>query len=86
LSKAKTQLRARLVFEHDSISNIAHQLGYFATIADWTFLNGIRSQIEAVTLEQVGAVAAERLRPSNRTIGRFEPATAPVDASRTRRA
>ncbi len=29
LQKAKTQLRARLVFENDSITNIAHQIGYF---------------------------------------------------------
>src|SRR5262249_51999668 len=35
LAKAKNQLRARLVFENDSISNIAHQLGYFETVASW---------------------------------------------------
>src|SRR6185436_4772823 len=35
LAKAKNQLRARLVFENDSITNIAHQLGYFETIASW---------------------------------------------------
>ena len=34
LAKAKAQLRARLVFESDSVTNIAHQLGYFETIAD----------------------------------------------------
>ena len=33
LEKAKNQLRARLVFENDSVTNIAHQLGYFETIA-----------------------------------------------------
>ena len=33
LARAKKQLRARLVFENDSITNIAHQLGYFETIA-----------------------------------------------------
>ena len=32
LESAKTQLRARLVFENDSITNIAHQLGFFETI------------------------------------------------------
>jgi predicted Zn-dependent peptidase len=35
LEKARRQLRARLVFENDSITNIAHQLGYFETIASW---------------------------------------------------
>src|SRR5207249_4168430 len=33
LMKAKAQLKARLVFESDSVTNIAHQLGYFETIA-----------------------------------------------------
>ena len=35
LQKAKNQLRARMVFENDSISNLAHQLGFFATIGTW---------------------------------------------------
>jgi zinc protease len=73
LHKAKTQLRARLVFEQDSITNIAHQLGYFQTIASWRYFPAIGAQIEAVTLDQVGAVAAARLAASNRTIGWFDP-------------
>jgi zinc protease len=73
LQKAKTQLRARMVFEQDSITNIAHQLGYFQTIASWQYLAGIGSAIDAVTLDRVAAVAAERLKASNRTIGWFEP-------------
>src|SRR5207249_1205422 len=32
LDKAKAQLRARLVFDNDSVTNIAHQLGYYETI------------------------------------------------------
>jgi zinc protease len=73
LRKAKNQLRARLVFENDSISNIAHQLGYFATIDSWRFVGGIPERIEAVTLDDVNALAAARLIASNRTVGWFEP-------------
>jgi zinc protease len=73
LAKAKRQLRARLVFEQDSITNIGHQLGYFETIASWRYFPSIGEQIDRVTLEQVAACASERLKPSNRTIGRFEP-------------
>jgi zinc protease len=73
LRKAKNQLRARHVFEQDSITNIAHQLGYFATIGDWQFQMRIPERIEAVTLEEVAATAARRLNPVNRTIGWFEP-------------
>ena len=73
LRKAKNQLRARLVFDNDSISNIAHQLGYFETIDSWRFVGTIPERIEAVTLEQVNAAAAARLVESNRTIGWFDP-------------
>jgi zinc protease len=73
LQKAKNQLRARLVFENDSITNIAHQLGFFATIADWRLSQSLVRHIEAVTVADVGRVAAERLKPTRRTVGRFEP-------------
>jgi zinc protease len=74
LRKAKNQLRARFVFENDSITNIAHQLGYFETVASWQLWAVLPQQIEAVPLEEVGRVAHDRLTPTSRTIGRFEPA------------
>ena len=73
LQKAARQLRARLVFENDSISNIAHQLGYFETIASWRICETLRDRIDAVSLDQVAAAASERLNPFNRTVGWFEP-------------
>jgi zinc protease len=73
LCKAKNQLRARLVFENDSITNIAHQLGLFATIASWQLEATVSQRIDAVTLEEVSRVAADRLKPTSRTVGRFEP-------------
>jgi len=73
LRKAKNQLRARMVFENDSITNIAHQLGFFETIASWQLYPSLAQHIEAVTLEDVGALAATGLTPARRTIGRFEP-------------
>jgi zinc protease len=76
--KAVRQLRARLVFENDSMTNIAHQLGYFETVASWRLLPTIRERIESVTLDQIAAVATERLKPTNRTVGWFEPS--PVSA------
>ena len=73
LRRAKNQLRARVVFEGDSISNVAHQLGYFETISSWQLCTTLPQKIEGVTIDQVGRVAADRLRPTNRTVGRFEP-------------
>jgi zinc protease len=73
LTKAKTQLRARLVFENDSITNIAHQLGYFATIARWQDFHALGGRIEGVSLEQVSQMASRRLDSMSRTIGWFSP-------------
>jgi zinc protease len=73
MQKAARQLRARLVFENDSISNIAHQLGYFETIGSWRLCETLRDRIDAVTLDQVAAAAFERLKPFNRTVAWFEP-------------
>jgi zinc protease len=73
VEKARHQLRARFVFEDDSITNIGHQLGYFATIADWTFYRRIADGLARVTVDQVGEIAATVLGSSNRTVGWFTP-------------
>jgi zinc protease len=73
LIKAKAQLRARLVFDSDSVTNIAHQLGYYETIANVDLFTTAPARIAAVTLEEVAAAARAVLAPSNRTIGWFEP-------------
>ena len=73
LAMAARQLRARLVFENDSITNIAHQLGYFETIANWQITETLPERIGAVTREQVNETAAERLAPRNRTVAWLEP-------------
>ena len=73
LVKAKTQLRARLVFDSDSVTNIAHQLGYYETIASVDVFTTAPARIAAVTLEEVATAARAVLSPSNRTIGWYEP-------------
>jgi zinc protease len=82
LSKAKAQLKARMVFDNDSVTNIAHQLGYFETIATSDAVLETPSRIAAVTLDQVADVARTALVPSNRTVGWFTP-LAPADGSGT---
>ena len=71
--KAKAQLKARLVFESDSVTNIAHQLGYFETIANAGVYASLPSRIAAVTLDEVATAAASVLQDANRTIGWFDP-------------
>jgi zinc protease len=72
-ARARRQLRARLVFESDSVTNIAHQLGYFETVAGPGFLSGLQAGIDAVTAEQVSEVARRRLSDTTRTVGWFQP-------------
>ncbi len=71
--RARRQLRARLVFENDSVTNIAHQLGYFETVAGPEFLPAMQRRIDAVTAAEVWDVARRRFAPSTRTIGWFRP-------------
>ncbi len=71
--RARHQLKARLVFESDSVTNIAHQIGYFHTIADVEVYQTIAGRIASVTPEDVARVASGYLLPANRTVGWFTP-------------
>ena len=71
--RAKRQLRARLVFENDSVTNIAHQLGFFQTVSAVDLYTSLPARVGAVTTEEVTDAARKYLVPSNRTIGWFEP-------------
>jgi zinc protease len=73
LQKVKNQLRARLVFENDSVTNIAHQLGYFETLNDWKVYPSLLPRTQDVTLDQVNAAAERYLKATNRTVGWFDP-------------
>jgi zinc protease len=73
VARARRQLRARFVFENDSVTNIAHQLGYFETVAGPDFLPAVQPSLDRVTADQVSDAAARRLASSNRTVGWFRP-------------
>jgi zinc protease len=73
VARAKRQLRARLVFETDSVTNIAHQIGYFDVVAGGDFLERAASAVEAVTAAQVADVARRRLARETCTVGWFRP-------------
>ena len=73
LSKVRAQLRARFVYDSDSVTDIAHQLGYFETIGSWRSYHELIPRLSTVTLDRVNAAARRYLRPDNRTIGWFEP-------------
>jgi zinc protease len=73
VTKAKNQLRARLVFENDSVTNLAHQLGYFETVATQEIYRSAPTQIAGVTQDDVNRVAKKYLRSDRRTVGWFNP-------------
>ena len=73
LTKVRAQLRARFVYDSDSVTDIAHQLGYFATIASWASYQDLIPRLATVTIDQVNAAARRYLTRDNRTIGWFEP-------------
>jgi len=73
LAKARNQLRARLVFENDSVTNLGHQLGYFQTVASLDIYQHAATRIAAVTESDVNRVAKMYLRSDRRTVGWFNP-------------
>jgi zinc protease len=73
VARAKRQLRARLVFEDDSVTNVAHQLGFFETVVGPGFYPRLQACIDAVTPDQVRDVARRRLRRTCLTVGSFHP-------------
>lgn len=72
-ARARRQLRARFVFENDSVTNIAHQLGYFETVTGPGFYESLQARVLAVTADQVSDVARHRLGAITRTVGWFQP-------------
>jgi zinc protease len=73
VERARRQLRARFVFDSDSVTNIAHQLGYFETVTGPGFLDDVQSRVAAVRTADVSEVARRRLSVANRTVGWFQP-------------
>ena len=74
LQRAKRQLRARMVFDNESVTNLAHQLGFFSTVSKLDTWFDLPARIEAVTVGAVARVAATHLTADNRTVGWFLPA------------
>jgi len=76
IARAIAQLKARFVFDAGSITDLAHQLGYFATIGTWRDWQTIADRLAAVTVDAVQGAAQRYLTADNRTIGIFEPTAA----------
>lgn len=73
LRKAKNQLRATVVFQSDSVTELAHQIGYYNTVDRYGFFEEFLPRAEAVTAEQVRDLASRLLDRRNRTVGVYRP-------------
>ncbi len=73
VARACRQLRARMVFDADSVTNIAHQLGFFETIGARDVLERLPALVERVTAADVQEAAQRFLSPTSLTLGVFEP-------------
>jgi zinc protease len=73
LRRAARQLHARFVFENDSVTAVAHQLGFFETIGSWRAFADMPGRLAAVTRQMVNDAAAARLASCGRTVGWFDP-------------
>ena len=73
LQKAKNQVLASLAFESEQITQIAHQLGYYATIASLGALDELPARVAATNADDVRSAAAAVLRVDSRTIGWVVP-------------
>jgi zinc protease len=71
--KAKNQLLARTFLDQDTISKLAHQLGYFESIASHQFLTSLEDKIAQVSQDDLRRVAVKYFSDRARTVGWFVP-------------
>ncbi|MBV8081344.1 MAG: insulinase family protein [Candidatus Eremiobacteraeota bacterium] len=83
LRKAKKQVIAAYVFQHDGIENLAQWLARWqAWTGDWRNDGRFADRINAVTAGQVRDVARRYLNPDNMTIGTFTTSNAKTTSLR----
>jgi zinc protease len=77
VDRAKTSLLNGVERTFNDPESIARQLSEWASQGDWRLFFLHRDRIEAVVPEDVNRVAAEYLKPDNRTVGLFYPTDEP---------
>jgi zinc protease len=73
LARAQRRAEADFVFQTDSVTAQARQLGYWAMIGDWRYLETYLDRIRALTPAEIQAVARRTLTADTRTVGHFVP-------------
>jgi zinc protease len=73
LAKVRKQTRAQFAYTIERVSSQAQWLGVMEMLGDWRLFDTFADRLSAVTAEQVQQVAQKYLRPTNRTVGWYEP-------------
>lgn len=74
LARALRQTEAALIFENDSVTQQADQLGEMETLTgDWRNLEALPARLRAVTPDDISRVARTYLTVNNSTTGIFQP-------------
>jgi zinc protease len=73
LARAKSRVEAEFVFQADSVTSQARQIGYWAMVDDWRYLTTYVERVRALTPDDVQRVAQKYLVTDDRTVGQFIP-------------
>lgn len=72
-TKAAKQAKALFAYNSESITNQAFWMGFSEIFADYTWFERYIEQVEAVTLEDITAVARKYLNARDRVVGMYRP-------------
>jgi zinc protease len=73
LAKVRKQVRAQFAYTIERVSNQARWLGWMEMLGDWQGFETFIDRLSTVTAADVQRVAETYLKPTNRTVGWFEP-------------
>jgi zinc protease len=73
LTRAQRRAEADFVFQTNSVTAQARQLGYWAMVGDWRFLATYLDRVRALTPADIQAVAKKTFTADTRTVGHFVP-------------
>jgi zinc protease len=73
LARAQRRAEADFVFQTNSVTAQARQLGYWAVIGDWHYLTTYLDRIRALTPADIQTVARRTFSADTRTVGHFVP-------------
>jgi zinc protease len=76
--KVLNQMRARLVYDSDSITGEANMLGFFDTVCDYKYAGTLLPRIGGLKKEEIATAARSYFTEENRTVGWYVPVAARV--------